>query len=378
VTYPRLDTARLRVLPLAQRISYTDIQKEAILPETLPAQSVNVAPNIAALAKKIATARKRGASVMLAYGAHLIKNGAGPLLIELIRRGWVTHLATQGAGVIHDWEFAFLGRSSESVRDNTAVGRFGTWDETGRWINLAMIAGCAEDQGLGESVGRLIVDGALNVPSPEALRQLIAKEPSHRLTGARADLLWTLERFSLPHGRIEVSHPFKRFSVLCAAYEHRVPLTVHVGVGYDIIVNHPLFHGGALGRASGADAATFAHGVDGLSDGVYMSVGSAIMSPQVFEKALSAVNNLRELDGRPFVAGHHMTVVDLQDGGNWDWSTGEPPRENPAYYLRYCKTFSRMGGTLEYVQLDNRQFLSALVYALCVAEQGMDDPAMRR
>jgi hypothetical protein len=377
VTYPRLDTARLRVLPLSQRISYTDIQKEAILPEALPALSAELAPNIAALAKKIVTARKRGASVMLAYGAHLIKNGAGPLLIELIRRGWVTHLATQGAGVIHDWEFAYLGRSSESVRDNTAVGRFGTWDETGRWINLAMIVGGAEDQGLGESVGKLIVDGGLDVPSPDALRRLIADEPAHRLTGARADLLWTLDRFGLPHGRLEVAHPFKRFSVLCAAYEHRVPLTVHVGVGYDIIVNHPLFHGGALGRASGADAATFAHGIDGLSGGVYLSVGSAIMSPQVFEKALSAVNNLRELDGRPFVSGHHMTVVDLQDGGGWDWSVGEPPRENPAYYLRYCKTFSRMGGTLEYVQQDNRQFLVALVHALRETDGEKPAPAMR-
>ena len=87
---------------------------------------------------------------MLTYGAHLIKNGAGPLLNRLIEAGLVTHLATQGAGIIHDWEFAFQGESGESVRENAPAGTFGSWDETGRWLNLAVLVGAAEGLGMGE------------------------------------------------------------------------------------------------------------------------------------------------------------------------------------------------------------------------------------
>jgi len=107
----------------------------------------------------------------------------------------------------------------------------------------------------------------------------------------------------------------------------------------------------------------FAKSVDGLDGGVYLSVGSAIMSPQVFEKALSAANNLRAQAGRPFVRDHYLGIVDIQEGG-WDWSAGEPPKEHPAYYLRYCKSFYRMGGTLEYFCCDNREFLANLVAML--------------
>ena len=94
------------------------------------------------------------------------------------------------------------------------------------------------------------------------------------------------------------------------------------------------------------------------------SVGSAIMGPQVFEKSLSCVNNLRLQASRPIVRGHSIYVVDLQDGGNWDWTQGEPPKDNPAYYLRFCKSFSRMGGQMKYVQCDNVAFLHNLLKRL--------------
>ena len=95
-----------------------------------------------------------------------------------------------------------------------------------------------------------------------------------------------------------------------------------------------------------------------------LSVGSAIMAPQVFEKSLSCVNNLRLQAGRAIVHNHAFYVVDIQDGGNWDWSKGEPPKDNPAYYLRFCKSFSRMGGTMDYLQCDNVAFLHHLLRAL--------------
>ena len=153
-----------------------------------------------------------------------------------------------------------------------------------------------------------------------------------------------------------MAHPFKYCSVPCCAYRHGVPFTVHPGIGYDIIVNHPMYHGGAIGRAAGRDARVFAASVDRLEGGVHVSIGSAIMSPQVFEKAFSAANGIRVKEGRKVLEGHHLVIVDLQDGGGWDWSRGEPPSTNPAYYLRFCKSFYRMGGTLDYIRCDNRTF----------------------
>jgi hypothetical protein len=173
-----------------------------------------------------------------------------------------------------------------------------------------------------------------------------------------------MRRLGLGEGRIDITHRWKRASVLASAFARGVPLTVHPGIGYDIIATHPMYSGAAVGRAAGRDFAAFAGAVEGLDGGVVLSVGSAVMGPQVFEKALSCVNNLRVQDGRPVVAGHAITVVDLQDGGGWDWSAGEPPKTNPAYYLRFCKSFSRMGAPLRYVQGDNLAFVHRLLRRL--------------
>ena len=117
-------------------------------------------------------------------------------------------------------------------------------------------------------------------------------------------------------------------------------------------------------RAATRDFELFGGSVENLDGGVVLSVGSAIMGPQVFEKSLSCVNNIRLQSGRPIVQGHSICVVDLQDGGGWDWSQGEPPKTNPAYYLRFCKSYSRMGGTMQYVQADNLAFMHHLYHLL--------------
>ncbi len=357
--YPQIDASQINVLPLDERKSYIQIEQAAIDPSAPAPDPGAMRGQIDRLAERITEARRRGASVMLVYGAHVIKNGCGPLVNALIEAGHITHLATQGAGIIHDWEFAFLGKSSESVRDNTPEGRFGTWDETGRWLSLAALVGAAEGLGWGEAVGRMVAEDGLTLPNPQDLARQISTDPSHDLTGARADLLNAMRRFDLEPGRHEVRHPYKQYTVLDASYRKRVPLTVHPGIGYDIITNHPMFHGGAIGRTSETDTRVFAEGVKNLSGGVYLTIGSAIMSPQVFEKALSVANNLLLPEGKR-VEGHHMAVVDLQDGGGWDWSGGEPPKDSPAYYLRFCKTFARMGGTLDYLCGDNRTVLANL------------------
>ncbi|HEV3024545.1 MAG TPA: hypothetical protein VGX76_18850, partial [Pirellulales bacterium] len=202
------------------------------------------------------------------------------------------------------------------------------------------------------------------LPTAESLRQQIQQAPSDRLTPARADLLVAIERHGLAPGRHAVEHRWKHASVLAQAFRYAVPLSVHPGIGYDIISNHPMFDGAVIGRAGGVDFRRFGAAVEQLDGGVLLSIGSAIMGPQVFEKSLSCVHNLRLQQGRSVVAGHHLWVVDLQDGGGWDWTQGEPPKYNPAYYLRFCKSFARMGGTLHYVQADNLAFVHHLYHEL--------------
>lgn len=356
-----LDLSRLRVLPLAERRSLTTAE-DILVPLDRPLPPVAEAVEFAAAeaAARIRAAREKDAQVILMYGAHLLRNGAALILTDLMEKGWITHLATNGAGTIHDWEYAWLGRSTESVEQNVATGTFGTWDETGRNIHLALLAGALHHLGYGQSLGRFIHEDGCNFPDPDDLRNLLIQFAGDPLAGAVADLLAAQLRFELAAGRHTVEHPWKQASLLAQAWRLGVPVTVHPGIGYDIIACHPMFNGAAIGRGAGADFRLFAGAVEGLDDGVVLSVGSAIMAPQVFEKSLSCVHNLRFQDGRPPVTGHSIYVVDLQDGGGWDWAHGEPPKTNPAYYLRFCKSFSRMGGEMRYVQSDNLAFIHHL------------------
>ncbi len=364
--YPQpLDLNQVKVYPLAQRRSLSSIEKLLVDPNQPPRPCPGGASAlIADCAEKVLAARRRQASVILMYGAHLVKNGAMSIVNFMVEQGWITHLATNGAGSIHDWELAFLGRTEESVRENVATGSFGTWDETGRCIHLALLAGGLRGEGYGRSLGRFIAEDGTTLPSAAELGQLLRQEPSHPLASARADLLQTLLTHQLPAGRNEVKHPHKQTSILAQAFRHSVPFTVHPGIGYDIFSTHPMFNGAVIGRAGAVDFRLFGRAVEGLDGGVVLSVGSAIMAPQVFEKSLSVVNNLRLQIGRKIVHDHTIYVVDIQDGGHWDWSKGEPPKDNPAYYLRFCKSYARMGGTMKYVQCDNVAFLHHLTHAL--------------
>jgi hypothetical protein len=351
------DFLQIRVYPLAQRKSLSGVEDILVDPAAAPPPlDAQLSAGLDEVAAKIRAARERGAAVMLIYGAHLVKNGAARIVNALIEQGWLTHLATNGAGTIHDWEYAWLGRSTESVRDGVANGYFGTWDETGRNIHVALLAGGLTATGYGEALGQFIEEDGATLPDPAELEEEIRCDPSHRLAAARAELLAAMREHALPAGRYSTPHRWKEASILAAAFRHRVPLSVHPGIGYDIIATHPMFNGAAIGRAAQRDFAIFTEAVQGLNGGVVLSVGSAIMGPQVFEKSLSCVNNVRLRAGQPVIAGHTIYVVDLQDGGGWDWTAGEPPKTNPAYYLRFCKSYSRMGGTMRYLQCDNLAF----------------------
>ena len=360
-----LDLSRVKVFPIRERESKSIIDEILVDPDgPPPALPSEIERQVKECAQRIATAHKRNAGVMLLYGAHLIKNGGSRIMNRLMELGWVTHLGTNGAGTIHDWELAFHGMTEESVKQNVATGTFGTWDETGKCIHLALMAGALTEEGYGQSLGRMIAENGVTLPSAVALEQTLRAAPADELSPARADLLRAILKHKLPTGRIEVEHPWREHSVLGTAFRLGVPLTVHPGIGYDIIANHPMFSGAVIGRAADMDFRLFGATVDTLDNGVVLSVGSAIMAPQVFEKSLSCVNNLRLQDSRGVVRGHAFYVVDIQDGGNWDWSTGEPPKDNPAYYLRFCKSYSRMGGTMHYLELDNVAFLHNLYHLL--------------
>ena len=219
-----------------------------------------------------------------------IKNGLGPVLLQLVESGWATHLATNGAGVIHDWEFAFQGKSCEHVGPMVAEGRFGNWQETGFFINLALNVGAYLGLGYGESIGAMIENEGVRISSISQLQSEVtsrlAGDPQH--SAAAADLLTIIQRFDLAEGWMEIPHPWKRFSVQSGAYRNEVPS--------DRPPNdwsrHHLQSPHEPRRQSGGERQneiflTFAESVSRLDGGVYISIGSAVMSPMVFEKSLS-------------------------------------------------------------------------------------------
>ena len=368
MTVRPLDLSRLRVFPLAERESLTRADDILIDPDTPPKPcSEGNAALVRECAGRIIDAQRRRASVILIYGAHLLRNGTARILERMMARGWLTHLATNGAGTIHDWEYAWFGASTESVEMGVAGGKFGTWHETATNIHLALMAGALDGLGYGQALGRFILEDGASLPDPEDLTRLIAADPGGSLSGPRVELLRAIRNHGWPSGRIDITHRWKYASILAQAYRHGVPVTVHPGIGYDIISNHPVFSGAAIGRAGEWDFKLFGGSAEGLDGGVVLSVGSAIMGPQVFEKSLSCVNNIRCQAGRDVVRDHTIFVVDLQDGGNWDWTKGEPPKTNPAYYLRFCKSYSRMGGAMHYLQCDNATFVHQLYHELCSA-----------
>ena len=364
--YTKFDRSRLSIEKLSGRKNKIFIENSSI-PVNQPHADFPEQDEmlIKKTAERIKLARERSRSVILAFGAHTIKNGMSPTLIALMEAGWVTHLATNGAGIIHDWEFAFQGKSSEDVRENVDQGRFGIWEETGFYINLALLVGAWEGLGYGESVGKMISREGLEIPELSVLQdeaaRLIRNDADR--SAAAADLCGTIQKFSLKPGFMIIPHPFKKYSAQARAYELKIPFTGHPMIGHDIIYNHPMNHGAAVGRTALTDFLCFTDSVSNLENGVYMSVGSAVMSPMIFEKALSMSQNIM-IQEKKHIDNHFILVVDLAKA-DWDWQeNGEPPMDNPAYYLRYCKTFYRMGGEMSYLTSDNRDFLLALYQEL--------------
>ncbi|GMW01325.1 MAG: hypothetical protein AMXMBFR84_24620 [Candidatus Hydrogenedentota bacterium] len=363
--FDHLDRARLRFYPIRDRVNRVVIEEDHIKASDAARPMNELTLNVLhETSERIRRARKLGRSVMLAFGAHTIKNGLAPVLTHLIEQGWVTHLATNGAGIIHDWEFAYCGQSSEHVAENVREGKFGAWQETGLYINLAIAVGAYRGLGYGESVGAFVENEGALLPDEAELKEAIATEVDGNLdkAAAAADLLAQMRALDLKPGHLSVAHPFKQYGLQAAAYRLNVPFTGHPMFGHDIIYLHPMNHGAAIGRTAQRDFLSYAQSVTRLDGGVYMSIGSAVMSPMIFEKSLSMAQNLAIQQGK-HIDDHCMVIADLQPS-HWDWRQGEPPEDNPDYYLRYNKSFSRMGGSMRYVCADNRDFLLTLVRLL--------------
>ena len=331
------DRKKVKVLPISAKISKTRIEDIAVNPDS-PVDRLENSRIIEKIADEIIRARKNNRAVIIAFGAHLIKNGLAPVLRRMIEENYVSHLATNGAGSIHDWEFAYHGKTEEDVEKYVAIGQFGIWDEIGKYINLALVSGAREGKGYGESIGEMIHNEELVI-----------------------DMGKNNEKLKIPH-------PYKKYSVQEAAFSKKIPFTVHPGYGYDIIYSHPVCDGAAIGRTSEVDFLSFVNSVSNLEGGVYISIGSAIMSPMIFEKSLSMARNVAHQEGKKIK--DFMIVVNDIKGSDWDFSSGkEPPKDNPAYYERFCKSFKRMGAReLQYVRADNRYFLLNLYQ--CVKNRG--------
>lgn len=252
--YEEFDLSRVRTYPLKSRknkVTASDFARP-VPPTATIGQFLDALPNILAAAElklvvnAIVEAKRHERGIVWGLGAHVIKTGLGPILVGLMERGFVSAIAVNGASIIHDFEVALAGATSEDVDEALGPGKFGMADETGRLLNAAINQGVAAGQGIGQAVSQF----------------LFAREPQ-----------------------------FARQSILATAARLGIPVTVHVAVGTDIIHMHPAASGQAIGEGSLRDFRYFVSNVARLEGGVYLNCGSAVVLPEVFLKAVALARN---------------------------------------------------------------------------------------
>ncbi|WP_421900010.1 hypothetical protein [Maridesulfovibrio sp.] len=283
--YRQFDRNKLKVLPLAERKSLIDTGLiEALKP------CAEVHPSLEAVAKELAAARDKSSARVLMIGAHVIRSGMQRYLFDLMEKGLINCIAVNGACVIHDFEFALLGQTTECVATYISNGQFGLWQETGQ-LNEIISKGNAQGLGFGEAVGKYISEN------------------------------------KLPHAEI---------SIFAKAYELGIPVTVHAGIGYDIIHEHPNCDGAVIGEASYRDFLIFAAQLEALEHGVVMNFGSAIMAPEIYLKTLAMVRNAAANSNAGAIRNFTTLVCDLHDLPEKVGT--EAPKNDAQYYFRPWKT----------------------------------------
>lgn len=322
--YPAFDRSRLHLLPLAERTH--DLRVDCIRPVETP-DSVHAV--FGHVADSLARARQCGAARIFMMGAHVIRSGVQRYLFELMEAGAIDLIAMNGAGVIHDFEFALIGATTESVAHYISAGQFGLWQETGR-INEIVTQGAQQGLGLGEAVGR-------------ALHQ--------------------------------EEYPCKDASILAKAWSLNIPVTVHVGIGHDIIHEHPNFDPAACGQASYRDFLRYVTAVEHLEQGVVLNFGSAVMAPEIYLKALAMARNAARSQDRR-ITQITTLVCDLQNLPTGEVGP-EPDKGDPRYYFRPWKTMlSRTvseGGKGYYYQGHHAETIPQL-WAACMRTPAFRSP----
>lgn len=310
--YPLFDRSRLNLKPLAQRQHDVPVANLLTLDAPVPPYDN---PNLKTLAERIRTARRAGKPVMLSIGAHVIKQGCSRFVIDLMRRGLITHVAGNGACAVHDFELALVGGTSENVARYIREGEFGLWADTGR-LNDAAGKAAAEGLGFGEALGREI---------------------------------W------------ENNFPHRDISVFANAWQLGIPATLHIGIGYDVVHQHPNFDGAATGQASYTDFLIFTKQIEDLEGGVFLCFGSAVMGPEVYLKAISMARNVASQQGREI--RHFTTAVFDLIPISGDLHK-EAPKNSPQYYYRPYKTILVRtvadGGESHYFEGDHKVTMANL------------------
>jgi len=253
----------------------------------------------------------------------------GPCIIRLMESGYISLFATNGAGAIHDFEFAMIGATCESVEKYISEGQFGLWEETGR-INDALSLGLKGDMGAGEAIGKYMVDNGF---------------------------------------------PFIKTSVLARACQLGIPATVHIGVGSDIIHEHPNCDGAVLGMSSYADFLIYAKKAENLEGGVFLNIGSAVAGPEVYLKCLAMARNKAAREGRS-IRDFTSAVFDLLSIEGEDYAKA-PPKSDPRYYFRPWKTVLARtvadGGRSYYVSGEHKDTVPALTHEVFALRDGQGD-----
>ncbi len=317
--YPLFDRSQLTLKSLSERQHDLDIKS------ILPLQySQEIADNIIKAASSIKTARKNGKAVVLMMGAHVLRDGVQRYLIDLMEKGFISGIAMNGAGVIHDFEFAYGGATTESVARYIQSGQFGLWQETGI-INSLVKKAAAESKGIGEGIGRYIKEEAL---------------------------------------------PFADISILAAGWRLGIPVTVHVGIGYDIVHEHPNCDGSAWGQTSYTDFLIFTKILEKINGGMVMNCGTAIMGPEIFLKSLAMVRNVLLQSQQP-INSFTTLVCDLKPLPKS--YNNEAAKSDPFYYFRPWKTLLVRtvagAGTSYYVRDRHQNTIPALWTALTQPEK---------
>ncbi|MBP9822368.1 MAG: hypothetical protein KBC81_02930 [Candidatus Pacebacteria bacterium] len=296
--FKRFDRTKIKTRPLAKRKNKIFV-KDIKLPKIETDRYYD--PELDQLVKDILTAHRKGKQIILSMGAHPIKLGYSKIFIDLMESGLITHLATNGAVAIHDFELAYIGATSEDVEKNIKDGSFGLWDEPGNFMNQAAEWGASHNQGLGETIGQFI----------------------------NQDKPWPM--------------PHKDISIFAAAHRLKIPATIHKQIGCDITDEYPNVNFSALGQTSGIDFDIHVNSISNLQNGVFVCVGSQIMAPEVYLKSLSMARNVATQKGKK-INKFTTAVFDNHDLGNWRNDKNvvnyknEQTLKNERYYYRPMKS----------------------------------------